>query len=84
MSMGLSEVLVLTMTVANKCEQVVLYIFLHNVKPACRDHQKPGLGVSTVITGCHIQRWSLRTGGLYTEVLHCSGVDIVCSPVMVT
>ena len=28
--------------------------------------------------------WSLRIGGLYTEVLYCSGVDTVGSPIMVT
>ena len=44
----------------------------------------PGRGVSTINTGCHIQRWALKTGGFYTEVLYCSGVDIVGSPVVVT
>ena len=72
------------MTVANKCAQVVLYIFLHNVKPACRDHQRTRKGYLYCNTGCHIQRRSLKTGGLYTEVLYCSGVDIVGSPIMVT
>ena len=27
-------------------------------------------------SGVDIVKWSLRTGGLYTEVLHYSGVDI--------
>ena len=30
------------------------------------------------------KRWTLKTGGLYTEVLHCSGVDIVDSLIVVT
>ena len=29
-------------------------------------------------------RWPLKTGGLYTEVLHCSGTDSVGGPIMVT
>ena len=28
-------------------------------------------------SGVDIVKWSLRTSGLYTEVLHYSGVDIV-------
>ena len=30
-----------------------------------------------------VQQWSLRTGGLYSR-LHCSRVDIVNSPIVVT